>query len=844
MEKQQEEFALLLAEKTIRNKMHALLDLNSINEVFPPNAQGAYSMINSGEYKLDYVFISFDYEDFEKLIYELKKLNNVNSLKKLPHIALIGIYDKSKHTEERVDESKNLGLDFFIEKSSLNVKSVSDVVLKSKEARNINMSSDDKKKERYTFLRNLGSGEFGVVDLYKDNETNKYVAVKKISLEGMSQAGKNKVKQEVDYMNTVKTPTIIEFYSSTVENDVRYIYLEFAKDGNLEQKIRDYKLKGDSFKFETIIDWLIEILIAIFSLNKNSMMHRDIKSENMLLTEDGICKLSDLGISRVVDEQEKTLCGTPYYVSPEIASGLDYDYNSDIWSLGIVLYEIITGIKPFDKPNPSELYQSIINDDYKPLPADTDSRLVFLVNFMLRKNPQKRASLEDLLKQDFIYTRMIELIEKLDWKDKIPYVDDLINYGKKLEISYEYTKLLSEDDKQSIRNLIKIFDGCTYTPYKKSLLSAKINNAVNGDSIYNSLVDNLEELNISNNKSNKKQNENETEEEINYLNSLLDKGLLIPVSDIGDGFQESANDYYVFSFDDVYNETNINNFRILKHLKAPSNTDLISLSNYVLSEGIIIFDKITNDNSNKADIFTLDSHLNFICGISLFSEFNLMDLNSEERVITLLNVYQIMLVHNLLNIYNEKNKSNGEGLLSYFKNKIAINYAFKDTILSNLEIKHVVFRNNKKPPNNYVRLASSGDFKTLILPEYNDLRPILMLYDLNDENLNDCRFKLQIFEKKDFDNQLNEIVVNFITYFVSFSEDSIIIPSFISQYIPDFGTQVDFIKYIYKIYIANNKKHTIFKVKTLKEHEFDFLSNISLLLRKINSKQISIVIGD
>jgi len=844
MEKQQEEYALLLAEKTIRNKMHALLDLNSINEVFPPNIQGAYSMINSGEYKFDYIFISFDYEDFEKLLYELKKLNNVNSLKKLPHISVIGIYDKAKHQEERVEEAKKQGLEYSIEKSTLNVKSLSEIILKSKEARIKNMSAEDKKKERYTCIKNLGSGEFGVVDLYKDNELDKYVAVKKINLEGMSQAGKNKVKQEVDYMNSVKTPTIIVFYSSTVENDVRYIYLEFAKDGTLESKIRDYKLKGESFKFETVLDWLIEILIAIFSLNKNNMMHRDIKSENMLLTEDGICKLSDLGISRVVDEQQKTLCGTPYYVSPEIASGLDYDYNSDIWSLGIVLYEIITGLKPFDKPNPSELYQSIINDDYKSLPTDTDPRLVFLVNFMLRKNPQKRATLDDLLIQDFIFIRMMELIEKYNWKNKIPYIEDLFAYKKKLVISHEYIRLVSEDDKQSIKNVIKIFDGCTYTPYKKSLLSTKIVNSVNADSIYNSLIDNLEELSISKNKTNNKIKSDSGDDEINYLNSLIEKGLLIPVSDIGGSFEEVSNQYYIFSFDDIYNEKNINNFKILSNLKGPNNMNLVTLSQYVLAEGIILFEKIMNDNNNKSDLLTLDCHLNFICGIALFADYKILDLTIEERVVALLNVYQIMLIHNLLNIYNEKNKINGEGLLSYFKNKIAINYEFGDTILSNLEIKHVIFRNNKKPPNNYVRLASTNDFKTQILPEYNDLRPILMLYDLNDENLSDCRFKFQIFESKDYDNQLNEIVVNFITFFVSFSEDSIIIPSFISQYIPDFGTQVDFIKHIYKIYIANSKKHAIFKVKTPKEHDFDFLSNISLLVRKINSKQISIVIGD
>ena len=160
-------------------------------------------------------------------------------------------------------------------------------------------------------------------------------------------------------------------------------------------------------------------------------------------------------------------------------------------------------------------------------------------------------------------------------------------------------------------------------------------------------------MNISKNAKN--QSNNDSDDEINYLNSLIEKGLLIPVSDTLDGFQESPNQFYVFSFDDIYNDRNINNFRILKSLKAPNNMDLVSLSQYVLSEGITIFDKITNDNSNKSDILTLDSHLNFICGISLFADFNIMDLSIEERVVALLNVYQIMLIHNLLNIYNEKN---------------------------------------------------------------------------------------------------------------------------------------------------------------------------------------------
>ena len=841
MEQQQEEFALLLAEKTIRNKMHALLDLNSINEVFPPTPNDAFKMIFSEEYKIDYTFISFEYENFEKLLNELVKLNNVNKIKKIPHIALVGIYEKSKHSEETVAKGKSFGLEYIIEKGSLNMETLSNLIISVKEAKSKNMSKEDKKKEKYSFIKNLGSGEFGVVDLYKDNENDRYVAVKKISLEGMSQAGKNKVKQEVDYMSSVKTPTIIEFYHSTVENDKRYIYLEFAKDGTLEQKIRDCKLKGNSFPTESILDWLIQVLIAVFSLNKNNMMHRDIKSENILITEDGVCKLSDLGISRVVDEQQKTLCGTPYYVSTEIASGLDYDYNSDIWSLGVVLYEVITGIKPFDKPNPSELYESIINDEYKPLPVDTDPKLIFLVNFMLRKNPKKRANLEDLLKQDFIFNRMTQIIEKNNWKDKIPHVDELYKLGEKLLTSYDLIKFISEENRQMIENAIKIFNDCTYTPYKKSFISSKIPNTINGDTIFTSLCDNFENMTVSERFKNLK-NDIDSEEGVNFLNIMIENEVLIPVSDLKDGFDASPEHYYIFSFDNTQNEKNLTNFKIIKELNPPENTDLVTLSQYVLSEGMGLLEKIMSDNINKSDILSNENHLNFICGISLFQNYELLTLNQEDKIICLLNVYQIMLINNLLNLFNEKNSS--EGLLSYFKNKIAINYGFKDIILSNLEIKHVIFRNNKKPPNNYVRLVSANDIKTQILPDYSDLRPILMLYDINDENLNDCRFKFQIFERKDFDNQLNEIVLNFITFFVTYTEDSIILPNFINQYIADFGTQVEFIKYIYKIYIANNEKQVIFRLKTPNEQNFHFLTKISMLLRKINNKTINIIIGE
>jgi len=852
---QQEEYALLLAEKSIRNKMHTLLDLNNINDVFPstPNSQAAITMINSGEYRLDYAFISFEYDEFEKILKEFKNINNTNRLKKNRQVAVIGIHDKAKHSEEQIISAQNLGVEFLIERSMLNMDNLEKLILLVKESISKNMTNEEKKKERYTFIKNLGSGEFGIVDLCKDNIEEKYVAVKKISLEGMTQAGKNKVKQEVDLLFKVKTPTIIEFFSSVVENDTRFIYLEYAKEGTLEDKIRNYRLKGNKIPTEQIIDWLIQILIALFSLNRNNMMHRDIKAENMLITEDNVLKLSDLGISKVIDEQNKTLCGTPYYVSPEIASGLDYDFNTDIWSLGIVLYEIITGTKPFDKANPSDLYISIQNDDYNPLPQDTDPKLLFLVRFMLRKNPKKRANLDDLLEQDFIYYRMIELIEKNNWKDKIPFVEKIYEKKKTLKTSYEYLNILSEENRNILSDSFLIFEGCSYSPYKKNFYSPKINNAVTGENIYSSLCDSFKELKIHVNENNQPHDFTDKDEEIalNYLDSFIESELIIPLSEEKNFFSYTNETHYLFSFNDIYNEKAISNFKIFAKLDMPKNMDLLIISQFVLAEGNFIYEKILSETINREDVLFSDTYFNFICGLSEFQNFKIMDLNIEERILSLLNIYQIMIIHQLVNVFLQKKQINSEGIFSFLKNKVAMNYQFEDMTLNNLEIKHIVFRNNKKPPNNYVRLASANDIKTQILPDYNDLRPLLMLYDIEDESVfengipeNYLRYKFQIFERKDFDNQLNEIAVNFINSFISYTEDSIIIPSFINTYIPDFGAQVDFIKYIFKIYIANDKKQNIFKVKTVKENEFDFLSNMSLLLRRINNKTITILIGE
>jgi hypothetical protein len=176
--------------------------------------------------------------------------------------------------------------------------------------------------------------------------------------------------------------------------------------------------------------------------------------------------------------------------------------------------------------------------------------------------------------------------------------------------------------------------------------------------------------------------------------------------------------------------------------------------------------------------------------------------------------------------------------LSYFKNEVAINYEFKGNVyLNNLEIKHVIFRNNKKPPGNYVRLASTGDKKTLILPEFKDLRVLFLLYEFTGDVLTNFKYRFQVFEKKNMDDQLNELVINFLTSMVFSAENGIFFPPFMEPYSSDFGSESnssDMIKFLLKIYQINKDKELIYQTKFSNENLQGFDNSMGLIRKVMN----------
>ena len=172
--------------------------------------------------------------------------------------------------------------------------------------------------------------------------------------------------------------------------------MEYCSKGNLDQLIQRRIQSGGNFSKDQILRTLAHIVMAVMAMHNKNILHRDIKTQNIFITENGICKLGDFGISRKLnnsDAKAMTSCGTPYFMPPEVCLGKPYDGKADVWAIGVVLYELIMLKKPFRGEAVQNVLQQITKSTFEPLKVDVDSDLKMLVVALLNKDYNKRPSI-------------------------------------------------------------------------------------------------------------------------------------------------------------------------------------------------------------------------------------------------------------------------------------------------------------------------------------------------------------------------------------------------------------------------------------------------------------------
>ena len=255
----------------------------------------------------------------------------------------------------------------------------------------------------FQISKELGAGSFGHVYLVTHKTTKAQYAIKAIDKRNKeNQSEKPYFRREIEVMYKIHHPNVVKLYGHFEDNNYCYFIMEYIAKGNIYNLIpHDNKKRLNAKVVATLMK---DVISAVYYLHhmKPIIIHRDIKPENVLLAEGLIAKLTDFGWSNYMQEDEKrqTVCGTPIYLAPEIIKEEGHDEKVDIWCIGVLLFELITGNVPFQGNDIDTLKENILHLKIA-WPKDINIDAKNLIKKILKLDPKARISLEEMLQHPF-----------------------------------------------------------------------------------------------------------------------------------------------------------------------------------------------------------------------------------------------------------------------------------------------------------------------------------------------------------------------------------------------------------------------------------------------------------
>ena len=255
----------------------------------------------------------------------------------------------------------------------------------------------------YEMKQELAKGKYGVIKLGMNKQTQEHVAIKILCKYNMSIVDLEHVKTEIETMKIANHPNIIKLYDVFENEKMIYIIMEYCEGGDLFSYIEQ---RNFNIKEERTAHIIQQLSTAVYYLHEYGVVHRDLKPENILLRskgEDSKIKLCDFGISKILGPGElcADLYGTVSYVAPEILLGKPYNKNVDLWSIGVVMYLLLSGFLPFDdEESEKEIIRQTIEDEV-PYTSEVwkhiSNEAKDLLRSLLCKDPEKRVTIKEVL---------------------------------------------------------------------------------------------------------------------------------------------------------------------------------------------------------------------------------------------------------------------------------------------------------------------------------------------------------------------------------------------------------------------------------------------------------------